>query len=75
MRWHRWQKKYADLIPPPIIIENHKFRDARLWEEAKRKLLALSNPAALREAAHRALAAKKAKQAQRQPDAGGVVKG
>ena len=74
MRWHRWQRKYADLIPPPVVIENHKFRDAHLWEEAKRKLLALSNPATLREAAHRALAAKKRKAVERQ-GAGGRVEG
>jgi hypothetical protein len=65
MRWHRWQKKFADLIPPPIIVGNRKFREAHLWEKAKRKLLEQSNSAALRERAHRELAAKRVKQAQR----------
>jgi len=74
MRWHRWQKKFADLIPPPVVIEHKKFRDAYLWEEAKRALLARSDPSLLREAAHRALAAKKVKQAQRH-QAGDLVKG
>ena len=42
--------------------------------EAKRALLARSDPSLLREAAHRALAAKKVKQAQRH-QAGDLVKG
>jgi hypothetical protein len=46
MRWHRWQKKFSDLIPPPIVIEARKFRDRALWEQAKRKLIERSDPSA-----------------------------
>jgi hypothetical protein len=62
MRWHRFQKRYAADLPPPIVIDRKKFRDAHAWEQFKRLLVARSDPSTLRDAAHRALAAKKARE-------------
>jgi hypothetical protein len=62
-RWYRFEKRYAASIPPVVVIANHKYRNATLWEKFKQRLIADSDPSALRESAHRALRAKKAREA------------
>ena len=36
MRWYRWQKKFSDLIPPPIVIEPGNFATTPFGNRALR---------------------------------------
>lgn len=59
VKWGRWEKAFADIFPPAIVIRNRKHRDRDAWERCKEALIARSDHGATRAAAARARAARR----------------
>jgi hypothetical protein len=55
-KWRRWQIAFSDIFPPAIEINGRNHRDADLWEIAKEKLIAASDPNVTQASAARARA-------------------